>query len=309
MTENKKHVLVLMGGWSAEREVSLTSGEACGEALEQAGYQVTYHDLQPNLSALINLIEAVKPDVVFNALHGRYGEDGNIQGVLNILNVPYTHSGVKASSTAMDKPASLELFKSVGIPVAKGNVIPEAHIVSGDWQSKNEIPRPFVVKPACEGSSVGVYIVGENEAAPDLSEWTFGDALIEEFVDGKELTVAVMDGKALTVTELCPHEGFYSYEAKYTDGKTTHICPAEVDSSLADRMKEHAVQAHNVLGCRGVTRTDFRYNPATDQLIVMEINTQPGMTALSLVPEQANEMGTDFPALVSWMVEAAACDP
>ena len=309
MAENKKHVLVLMGGWSAEREVSLASGEACGEALEEAGYQVTYHDLQPNLTALINLIEAVKPDVVFNALHGRYGEDGNIQGVLNILNVPYTHSGVKASSTAMDKPASLELFKSVGIPVALGNVIAEADIVNGDWQSKNEIPRPFVVKPACEGSSVGVYIIGENEAAPDLSDWTFGDALIEEFVDGQELTVAVMEDKPLTVTELRPHEGFYSYEAKYTDGKTTHICPAEIEDSFAETLKQHAVQAHKVLGCRGVSRTDFRYDPKTEKLIVLETNTQPGMTSLSLVPEQAKEMGTDFPALVSWMVEEAACDP
>ncbi|MDX1738976.1 MAG: D-alanine--D-alanine ligase, partial [Alphaproteobacteria bacterium] len=225
----QKHVLVLMGGWSAEREVSLASGEACGEALEGAGYRVTYHDLQRNLPAFIEALEAVKPDVVFNALHGRFGEDGNIQAVLNILDIPYTHSGVKASSVAMDKPATLRLFDAAGIPVAQGCVVAEADITSGNWVNKNTISRPFVIKPACEGSSVGVYIVGENEPAPDLSDWTFGDALIEEYVAGKELTVAVMENEALTVTELQPNEGFYSYENKYTDGKTTHICPADIE--------------------------------------------------------------------------------
>ncbi len=308
MTADKKHVLILMGGWSAEREVSMASGEACGEALEKAGYDVTYHDLQQDLSILIDLIKAVKPDAVFNALHGRFGEDGNIQGVLNILGVPYTHSGVKASAIAMDKPASLEVFQNANIPIANGVVIKEEHIVSGAWETENTIPRPFVVKPACEGSSVGVYIVEENAPAPDLSNWTYGDALIEEFVAGKELTVAVMENEALTVTELCPHEGFYSYENKYTDGKTTHVCPAEIDENLSQKLMKLAVSAHEALGCRGVSRTDFRYDPKTEKLIVLETNTQPGMTALSLVPEQAAYKGIDFPALVSWMVEAAACD-
>lgn len=309
MTTTKKHVLVLMGGWSAERDVSLASGEASGEALEAAGYQVTYHDLQQDLAALLAVLDAVKPDVVFNALHGRFGEDGNIQGVLNILGIPYTHSGVKASSVAMDKPATLELFKSVGVPIAEGCVISEKDITSGEWTEKNTIPRPFVVKPACEGSSVGVYLVMENQEAPDLSDWTYGDALIEEFVAGQELTVAVMEDEALTVTELRPHEGFYSYENKYTDGKTTHICPAEVEPDFADKLKDYAIRAHKVLGCRGVSRTDFRFDPETEKLIVLETNTQPGMTALSLVPEQAAYKNIDFPQLVSWMVEEATCDP
>lgn len=297
-----KTVAVLMGGWSEEREVSLMSGAACADALTEAGYDVRRIDLKRDLASLLDALEP-KPDAVFNALHGRYGEDGNIQGVLNTLGIPYTHSGLLASAAAMDKPMALRLFRAAGIPTAEGTVVaPE------DLGHYDPLPRPYVVKPAREGSSVGVYIVKDGDNGPDYSNWTFGDALVEEYVTGQELTVTVMGKRALGVTELRTKQGFYDYEAKYTDGKTEHFCPAPISDSVAERCMDFAVRAHKILGCRGVSRADFRYDEARDRLIILEVNTQPGMTALSLVPEQAVHCGISFPELVHWMVEEAQCD-
>jgi len=297
-----KNVTVLLGGWSAEREVSLVSGEACAKALSDAGYTVTMLDPPRDMMKLAAALNP-KPDVVFNALHGRYGEDGTIQGVLDIMEIPYTHSGQLASAVAMDKPMAIDLFKAAGIPCPAGKILQPSELGGAD-----PMARPYVVKPAREGSSVGVYIVKEGDNGPNYSDWTFGDALVEEFIAGQELTVSVMGNKALCVTELKPHTGFYDFEAKYTDGMTTHICPAKISDELSNTLKAHALSAHQVLGCRGVTRSDFRYDPDTGKLAILEINTQPGMTPLSLVPEQARYVGIDFPELVSWMVENATCD-
>lgn len=297
-----KHVAVIMGGWSEEREVSLVSGEACATGLEEAGYDVTRIDLTRDLRETLQALDP-KPDVVFNALHGRYGEDGTIQAVLDLLQIPYTHSGLLASAVAMDKPMALRLFRAAGIPTAEGVILAPEDLGNGD-----PMARPYVVKPAREGSSVGVYIVQEGDNGPDYSGWSFGDALVEEYVPGMELTVSVMGDRALAVTELKPNDGFYDYEAKYTDGKTVHLCPAPLPEELAAQMMDYAVRAHRILGCRGVSRADFRYDPATEKLIIMEVNTQPGMTPLSLVPEQAAYKGISFPNLMAWMVENAACD-
>lgn len=297
-----KHVAVLMGGWSEEREVSLVSGDACATALEQKGYHVTRIDPPRDLTAFAEALTP-RPDVVFNALHGRWGEDGTIQGLLDVMGIPYTHSGRLASAVAMDKPMALTLFRAAGLPCPDGVVLPASELGGED-----PMARPYVVKPAREGSSVGVYIVQQGSNGPDYGGWSFGDALVEEYIPGRELTVTVMGDKALCVTELCPHSGFYDYEAKYTDGKTTHLCPAPVDETVAQRCLDHALTAHRVLGCRGVTRADFRYDEDRDRLVILEVNTQPGMTPLSLVPEQAQHLGIDFPELVAWMVENASCD-
>ncbi|RED54117.1 D-alanine--D-alanine ligase [Aestuariispira insulae] len=297
-----KHVAVILGGWSEEREVSLVSGEACAKGLEEKGYEVTRIDLTRDLKETLEALDP-KPDVVFNALHGRYGEDGTIQAVLDLLQIPYTHSGLLASAVAMDKPMALRLFRAAGIPTAEGMIVKPEDLGRGD-----PMPRPYVVKPAREGSSVGVYIVQEGDNGPDYSSWTLGDALVEEFIPGLELTTAVMGDKALAVTELRPLEGFYSYEAKYTDGKTTHLCPAPIPDDVAKRCQDYALRAHRILGCRGVSRADFRYDAAKDRLIILEVNTQPGMTPLSLVPEQAAYKGISFPDLMKWMVENAQCD-
>lgn len=297
-----KNVTVLLGGWSAEREVSLVSGAACSSALREAGYTVTELDPPRDMVELAAALTP-KPDVVFNALHGRYGEDGTLQGVLDIMRIPYTHSGQLASSVAMDKPMAIDLFKAAGIPCPIGRILSADKLGGGD-----PLPRPYVVKPAREGSSVGVYIVKAGDNGPDYSNWTYGDALVEEFVAGLELTVSVMGDKALCVTELKPHSGFYDFEAKYTEGMTTHVCPAEISEELSETLKTHALTAHKILGCRGVTRSDFRYDPETGKLVILEINTQPGMTPLSLVPEQAKHLGISFPEMVTWMVENATCD-
>lgn len=298
-----KSVAVLMGGWSAEREVSLMSGKPCADALERAGYAVTRIDLHRNIPDLLAALDP-RPDVVFNALHGRWGEDGCIQGVLDMLAIPYTHSGRVASTLAMDKPLSIELFRMAGIPTAN-HVTLEIDALRGQ---ADPMPRPYVVKPAQEGSSVGVYIILEGSNGPDFAGWTFGTAMVEEYIPGRELTVAVMGGKAMAVTELKPVQGFYDYEAKYTDGKTVHLCPAPVPETVAQSCMEFAERAHKVIGCRGVSRSDFRYDPDTGRLVILEINTQPGMTPLSLVPEQAQHVGMSFEELVSWMVENATCD-
>lgn len=295
-------IAVLMGGWSVERPVSLVSGGACADALVQNGHDVTRIDVPRDPAALIRALTPA-PDVVFNALHGRWGEDGTIQGLLDIMAIPYTHSGRLASAMAMDKPRAITLFRAAGIACPDGLVIDDPASLATD-----PMPRPYVVKPACEGSSLGVQIIDATCNGPRFEDWSFGPALVEEFVPGRELTVSVMDGEALCVTELVPEQGFYDYEAKYTDGKTRHLCPAPLEEGLARRCREAAESAHRALGCRGISRADFRYDPDRDRLVLLEINTQPGMTPLSLVPEQAAHRGMDFPALVQWLVEAATCD-
>lgn len=298
-----RHVAVLMGGWSAEREVSLASGAACVQALKEAGFDVTPIDVQRDMGALITRLYP-KPDVVFNALHGRYGEDGCVQGLLNILNIPYTHSGLMASAMAMDKPTAKRLFEEVGIPVASHIVASEEEIRKGD-----PMPRPYVIKPCNEGSSVGVHIVraGDNAMNFDGTGWPHGErVMVEEFIEGHEFTVAVMGDRALTVTDITTERNFYDYDAKYVDGGSAHTLPAKIDKEIFDACMDYALRAHQILGCRGMTRTDFRYDG--ERLVALELNTQPGMTATSLGPEQAEYVGISFPELVTWMVDNAECD-
>lgn len=298
-----RHVAVLMGGWSAEREVSLSTGAACSKALKEAGFDVTPIDVQRDMGALITRLYP-KPDVVFNALHGRWGEDGCVQGLLNILNIPYTHSGLMASALAMDKPTAKSLFESAGLPVAKHVVTSEEDIRKGD-----PIPRPYVIKPCNEGSSVGVHIVreGDNALSFEGTGWPHGDrVMVEEFIAGQELTVAVMGDRPLTVTDISTERNFYDYDAKYVQGGSKHVLPADIDQGTFDACMDMALQAHRTLGCRGVSRADFRYDG--EKLYLLEVNTQPGMTATSLVPEQAEHVGISFPELVTWMVDNAECD-
>jgi len=298
-----RHVAVLMGGWSAEREVSLVSGAAVANGLRDSGYRVTAIDVQRDVGSLLTRLYP-RPDAVFNALHGRYGEDGCIQGLLNILDIPYTHSGMLASALAMDKPMAKRLFADAGIPVAEHLIASREDVVAGDV-----MPRPYVVKPLNEGSSVGVRIVREGDNAPALgpSDWPFGrQVMVEKFVPGRELTVVVMDDRPLAVTEITTHRGFYDYDAKYADGGSIHVVPAEIDDAVADEAMRLSLRAHEALGCRGVTRADLRYDG--DSLYMLEVNTQPGMTPTSLVPEQAAHVGLPFNELVAWMVENAECD-
>jgi D-alanine-D-alanine ligase len=303
-----KTVAVLMGGSSAEREVSLVTGNACAEGLREAGYQVAEIDVGHDVAALVEALTP-PPDAVFNALHGRWGEDGCVQGVLELMRIPYTHSGLLASALAMDKPAAKRLFEAAGLTCPEGVVVDAQDLATGD-----ALPRPFVVKPVNEGSSVGVRIVknGTNLPPVDLDQWPPGTKLmVEKFIAGRELTVAVMGERPLAVTEIRPRQGFYDYEAKYTDGRADHVIPAQIPAEVYDRALEMAVTAHRALGCRGVSRADFRYDDtakAAGDLYLLEINTQPGMTPLSLVPEQAAYLNIDFPELCAWMVEHAACD-
>ncbi len=298
-----KHVAVLMGGWSAEREVSLVSGAACAKALKEAGYDVATIDVQRDVGALITRLYP-RPDVVFNALHGRFGEDGCIQGLLDILGIPYTHSGLLASALAMDKVMAKQLFQAQGIPVAE-------HVIATIEQARAKEPmaRPYVAKPINEGSSVGVHIVreGDNEPPFEGSGWNYGEeVMFERYIPGRELTVSVMGGKAVTVTEITTARGFYDYDAKYADGGSIHVVPAEVEKDVFDRAMALSEQAYAAVGCRGVARADLRYDGK--DLYMLEINTQPGMTPTSLVPEQAAYKGMSFPDLVAWMVEQAECD-
>ncbi|GGB23573.1 D-alanine--D-alanine ligase [Tistrella bauzanensis] len=299
------HVAVLMGGMSAEREVSLSSGRACADALRGEGYVVTEIDAGADLGARL---AEIRPDVVFNALHGRFGEDGCVQGVMNLMRLPYTHSGVLASAIAMDKPVAKRLFAAAGLPVADGRVM-----MIDELGHDHPMPVPYVVKPAQEGSSVGVRIVRDDSETPlGNRSWTHGPmVLVERYIPGHELTIGVMDGRPLGITEIRPQQSFYDYEAKYTDGRAVHLVPAPVPDAVAARAMEIAVAAHHALGCRGVSRSDLRWDdslPGTDGLILLEVNTQPGMTPLSLVPEQAMAAGISFGELVRWMVEHAACD-
>ncbi len=300
-----KHVAVLMGGWSLERAVSLVSGAAVATALRDEGYRVSEIDVTRDIGQVLSKL---KPDVVFNALHGRWGEDGCVQGLLEILDIPYSHSGVTASSTAMDKILAKKIFKSAGIPVALDCITGRDALFAHE-----PMARPFVVKPYNEGSSVGVVIVrpGDNFSPDRPGPWQdVHQVMVERYLPGRELTVSVMDGKAMTVTELKPRSGFYDYEAKYEDGMTDHIIPADLAPNMLDRIMNYAAQAHRILGCRGVTRSDFRLDDGPDGdgiPYILEINTQPGMTPLSLVPEQAQHMGMTFEQLVCWMVEDASC--
>jgi D-alanine-D-alanine ligase len=300
-------VAVLYGGISAEREVSLSSGEQVILALRAAGFEVTPIEVGADLSAVIGALNP-KPDAVFNALHGRFGEDGAIQGVLDWLAIPYTHSGVRASALAMDKLAAKAIFASAGLPVARGRPVPIDELEAAD-----PMPRPYVVKPINEGSSVGVHIVrtGDNRRGEIARSWRFGKAaLVEEFIRGRELTVGVLGDRALAVTDIRATHSFYDYESKYAPGGSFHVIPAAVHASAYAQALEVAVAAHRALGCRGASRADFRYDDTEGEpgrLVLLEVNTQPGLTPTSLLPEQAAHLGMDFPALCAWMVEQAAC--
>jgi len=300
-------VAVLYGGISTEREVSLTSGQQVIVALRQIGYTVVPVEVGEDLRAVLAALEP-KPDVVFNALHGRFGEDGAIQGVLDWLNVPYTHSGVCASAMAMDKAAARAVFAAAGLPLPTGRVVP-----LDDLAATDPLPTPYVIKPVTEGSSVGVEIIrqGDNRRAAVVAAWRFGpSALVEEFIPGRELTVAVMGDRALAVTEIAPRRGFYDYEAKYAEGGSSHLIPAPLPPDIYARTMELALAAHRALGCRGASRADFRYDDTggdPGRLVLLEVNTQPGLTPTSLLPEQAAHVGMSFPQLCAWMVENAAC--
>ncbi len=303
------HVAVLMGGLSSEREVSLTSGKGCAEALEAAGYRVSRVDAGRDLANVLGGL--IKPDVVFNALHGKWGEDGCVQGVLETLNIPYTHSGVLASALAMDKDKSKAVLKAAGVKVPGGGLY-DRHEVA----RSHVIEPPYVVKPNAEGSSVGVYLVREGAngfvtevGAPD---WAYGEqVMVEPFIAGKELAVAVIGEKsgprALTVTDITPTKGFYDYEAKYAPGGSVHVLPAVLPPHVFEAALRQAELAHVAMGCKGVSRSDFRYDDVKDDLVLLEVNTQPGMTPTSLVPEQAAHVGIGYQDLVRWMVEDASC--
>lgn len=296
-------VAVLHGGMSAEREVSLRSGAQVIEALRTAGFEVQPVVVGGDLGALIAALTP-KPDAVFNALHGRFGEDGTIQGVLDYLGIPYTHSGVRASAMAMDKAAAKAVFAAAGLPVAPHRIIEIAELADHD-----PLPPPYVVKPVNEGSSVGVSIVqpGDNKRAEIMEHWHYGPAMVEQYVPGRELTVAVLEDRALVVTEILSNEIFYDYTAKYAAGGSRHVLPAVIPDEITSAAKDIAVAAHRALGCRGASRADLRYDDATGRLVLLEVNTQPGMTPTSLLPEQAAYTGMNFPALCAWMVERAQC--
>lgn len=299
-----KHVAVLMGGWSAEREVSLRSGKTCADALVRLGYRVTPIDAGRDVAAALT---AAKPDVALNVLHGRPGEDGTLQGVLEILGIPYSHSGVLASAIAMHKGYAKAIFRAAGIPVAEDVVASRF-----DAAQRHLMPPPYVIKPMSEGSSVGVFVVTEEHHHPPQElyrdDWAFGEqVLIERYIPGKELTCAVIGDRPLDVIDIVPATRFYDYEAKYAAGGSRHVLPAQILPNVYQEVRRLALAAHNALGCRGVSRADFRYDDrGTGKLVCLEINTQPGMTETSLVPELAAYAGITFDELVQWMVEDAS---
>jgi D-alanine-D-alanine ligase len=302
-------VAVLMGGWSVEREVSLSSGRECAKALRELGHDASEIDVTRDLAALAAALNPA-PDCVFNALHGKGGEDGTVQGVLEFLRIPYTHSGVVASAIAMHKPSAKAVFAAAGLPLAEGRVVARAELAGGDL-----LPRPFVVKPVDEGSSVGVRIVrdGDNGWESEARSWHFGEeALIERYVPGREITVAVMGARALGALEIRPTRGeMYDYDAKYAPGGSDHLMPAPIHPKAYAAALDIGLRAHRALRCRGVSRSDLRYDDTAGEpgrMVLLELNTQPGMTPTSLVPDIARHAGIDFPALVQWMVENAACD-
>lgn len=304
-----KHVAVLMGGWSSEREVSLRSGAACAKALESEGYKVTRVDVDRDVARKLT---ELKPDVAFNALHGPAGEDGSIQGLLELLRIPYTHSGVLASALAMNKAMAKIVMAAAGVPVPQGRIVNRR-----DAARAHALEPPYVLKPIAEGSSYGVFIVGQGEAAPPAAladpDWRYGETLLaERFIAGRELTCAVMGDRALDVIDIRAADGgWYDYNAKYSKGGSIHILPAELKGNIYQHIQQLALTAHRALGCRGVSRSDFRYDDrpnGTGELVVLEVNTQPGMTETSLVPELAAHAGFSFGELVRWMVEDASCD-
>jgi D-alanine-D-alanine ligase len=301
------HVAVLMGGLSSEREVSLNSGEGCAKALEAQGVRVSRVDAGRDLA---QVLAELKPDVALNALHGVWGEDGCVQGVLETLNIPYTHSGVLASALAMDKDKSKAVLAAAGVIVPGGGLFDRQAVARG-----HVIPPPYVIKPNAEGSSVGVYLVKEGDAPVaevGADSWTYGErVMVEPFIAGKELCVAVIGEasgpRALTVTDITPTKGFYDYEAKYAPGGSRHQLPADLPERVFQAALRQAELAHAAMGCRGVSRSDFRYDDIKDDLVLLEVNTQPGMTSTSLVPEQAAYVGLSYQDLVRWMVEDASC--
>ncbi|MDE2383234.1 MAG: D-alanine--D-alanine ligase [Alphaproteobacteria bacterium] len=303
-------VAVLMGGWSAERKVSLASGEACYKALRNAGFNAIMVDVKRE--TIFQVLADMKPDVIFNALHGKWGEDGTASALFETLGIPYTHSGVLASAVAMDKQKSKALFKEAGVPVAESLVVPLEVAAS-----RHPMPLPYVLKPVAEGSSVGVHIIDRNANGPLMTimdeRAIFGDSvMVERFIAGRELTCAVMGDVALGVIDIVSHHGtFYDYESKYAHGGSEHILPANIPNDVYRRCQKYALMAHQALGCRGVSRSDFRYddtNSEKGELILLEVNTQPGMTGTSLVPELAKHAGHSFEELVTWMVNDASVD-
>lgn len=304
-----EHVAVLMGGVSSERPVSLASGNPCADGLERAGYRVTRVDVGRNVSQVLS---ELKPDVAFNALHGPFGEDGTIQGILEYLQIPYTHSGVLASALAMDKEKAKRVVGPAGVPVAPSRVMHRLEAAE-----RHAMAPPYVVKPVNEGSSFGVLIVKEDMAKPPQelysADWPYGDTvMVEQYVAGRELTCAVMGDVALGVTEIVPlGSGFYDYDAKYVPGGSKHECPAKLKPNIYQKIQTLSLKAHLAIGCRGVSRSDFRLDDGpmgTGQLVWLEINTQPGMTPTSLVPEIAAQAGHSFEELLTWMVEDASCN-
>ncbi len=300
------HIAVLMGGWSAERPVSLLSGNGCADALEANGHRVTRIDMDRDLAA--KLVEA-KPDIVFNALHGSPGEDGTVQGMLDLMGIPYTHSGLATSVIAIDKVLTKQALVPHGIPMPGGRIVKSEDLFAAD-----PLPRPYVLKPVNEGSSVGVAIVtdtsnhGQPIARDAAGPWAeFEELLAEPYIRGRELTTAVLGGRALGVTELKPKNGWYDFDAKYTDGLTEHVCPAQIPDEIAEACKSLALEAHRILGCRGASRSDFHWDDerGVDGLFLLEVNTQPGMTPLSLVPEQGRHVGMDYDTVVQAIVDEA----
>jgi D-alanine-D-alanine ligase len=304
-----KHVAVLMGGWDAERPVSLNSGTACARALEEAGFRVTPIDVDRGIA---DTLARLRPDVAFNALHGRFGEGGYIQGILETLQIPYTHSGVLASALAMQKDMAKLVFAAAGLPIAESRTVSRFEAAR-----EHVLPVPYVVKPVAEGSSFGVIIVKEERSHPPQeltrADWPYGDrVIVERYIPGRELTCAVMGDRALGVIEIiAKSEAFYGYDAKYAPGGSEHILPAPLKPFIYQGIQMMSVKAHQALGCRGISRTDFRFDDRGDgegEIVVLETNTQPGMTSTSLVPEMAAHEGMSFPELTRWMVEDASCE-
>jgi D-alanine-D-alanine ligase len=300
-----KHVAVLMGGWSAEREVSLRSGTACADALERQGFRVSRIDVARDIATVL---QTLKPDVALNVLHGTPGEDGTLQGILEILSIPYSHSGVMSSALAMQKDVAKVVMAAAGVPVPEGKVVEAAEAAKA-----HVMPRPYVIKPVAEGSSVGVFIVTEQHEHPpqELTRpaWQYPKVLVEKYIAGKELTCAVMGDRALDVIEIIATTRFYDYEAKYAPGGSRHVLPAQISPIVYQEVRRLALKAHYALGCRGVSRADFRYDDrsgGTEGLVCLEVNTQPGMTETSLVPELAVYAGMTFDELVRWMVDDAS---
>jgi len=297
-------VAVIMGGWSSERPVSLSSGKGMAEAARQAGFEAVEVDVTRDLATQLT---QVKPDVVLNALHGPWGEDGCVQGVLEILGIPYTHSGVLASALAMNKDKSRAVYAQHGLDIAEGGMF-----AVEDLAREHVYTPPYVIKPIAEGSSFGVFIVreGANRPPKELTDgtWKFGShALVEKFIPGRELTVGVMGDRPMAVTEITTLREYYDFAAKYEAGGSRHVLPADLPHAVTEAALDASLRAHQALGCRGVSRSDFRYDENAGRLVILETNTQPGMTPTSLIPEQAAHMGIDYPSLVRWMIEDASC--